>query len=153
MNWKTTLILFVVVASLGAWVYFGESKLDPTESGAHQDLRVLRNFKFEDVKSVAIARGKGLAEEIVASKAGNDWRLEKPLQDKADDGKLRELLAPLEFLDAVQKVEGDKVRDVPFGDVAVRLSIVRPSEKGGDVTVEIGQELAGDLRYLRISGR
>ena len=66
MNWKTTLVLMVVVAGLGAWVYFGESAIDPTAKTTSE--LVAKGFKVDDVTRVEIARGKDQAELVVCSK-------------------------------------------------------------------------------------
>jgi hypothetical protein len=149
VNWKTTLVLLLLVAGLGAFVLWGDSgPTSPKESKL-----VLPKFKTDDVTKVAIKRGAGLAEEVVLVKDGPVWKLEKPVADKADDGKVRELLAPIEFLEFVQKKEGDEAKKAPFGDVAQRLEVSRSQDKGGDCVFEFGSAGTGDTRYLRVAGR
>ncbi len=108
MNWKTTLILLAIVGGLFAFVLIYDNQLDDTKTLQTTAKRVVRDFKVDDVTRVAIARGKGLKDEIVLSKDGSSWKLEKPVADKADDGKVRELVALIEFLDATEVYEGEK---------------------------------------------
>lgn len=153
MNWKTTLMLLVLVAGMGTWVYLGESKLDSTPDLRKDMGRIVKKFKAEDATKVSIKRGKGLADEVVLVKDGAFWKMEKPAVDKADEGKVRELLAPIEFLEPSVMKEGDEAKKAPFGEVQMRLEVTRSADKGGDVVLEFGAPGIGDTRYLRVGGR
>ncbi len=150
MNWKTTLVLLVLVGAMGAYVYWGESSPLPKPT---QNVRPIPDFKVDDVTKVVVQRGKGLLEEIVLVKDGTAWRMEKPVADKADDGKVKELISPIEFMDATAVKEGEEAKKVTFGDVEQRLTVSRPQDKGGDFTLEIGQSNVGETRNLRVVGR
>ncbi len=153
MNWKTTLVLLILVAAMGSWVYFGESKLEDTNTLKKERGRLIPKFKIDDVTKITVKRGKGLAEEIVLAKDGAAWKMEKPSADKADEGKVRELLAPLEFLEPDVKKEGDEAKKVAFGDVEQRLEVSRPQDKGGDFVIEIGGALTTGERYCRVGSK
>ncbi len=151
MNWKTTLVLLLLVGGLGAYVYWGESQTEVSVRG--KDVRPIKNFKVDDVTKIVIERGKDLKEQIVLAKDGNNWRLEKPLADKADDTNVRGLIAPIELLDAVSVREGDEAKKVDFGTVEQRLTVSRPTEKGGDFTIEIGAASVTGERNLHVAGK
>ncbi len=150
MNWKATLVLFLVVAGMGAWVYFGESKITP--HGVTP--KVIDDFKTDDVTKVEIKRGKGLAEQIVLEKVDGAWKMTKPVTDRADEGKVREILSPIEFLEGEHTFTGDQAKAKPF-EVEQTLSVSRPTDKGGDFTLEIAAPpIAGaGIRLLRVVGR
>jgi hypothetical protein len=153
MNWKSTLVLLIVVAGLGAFVFWGESGTETSNPGNKPSPRPIQNFKVDDVTKVVIERGKDLKEQIVLAKDGNNWRMEKPLTDKADDTNVRGLLAPIEFLDAVSVRVGDEYKKVDFGTVEQRLTVSRPAEKGGDFTFEVGAASVTGERNLRQVGK
>jgi hypothetical protein len=163
MNWKTTLILLGLVCGLGAWVYFGESKLEVTKPGG--DKYVLHpQVKADEVTKLVIARGAGLPggaggaepphagmSEIVLEKEDKvGWKMTKPLADRADDGKAREITVKLEFLEWKERLEDDKAKSAPFGEVEQRLTATTAK---GDVTIEIGAKFPGDVRYARVQGK
>jgi hypothetical protein len=154
VNWKTTLVLLVIVAGLGIWVSTGEKEAQNTTPQGNT--YILPGTKPDDVTKVTIARGgKGTPEEIVLVKDGATWMMTKPVADKADGGKVRELVGTLEFLESKETLEGDKVEKATksFGEVEARLTIVRPKDKGGDATIEIGASSPGEARFCRVVGR
>lgn len=151
MNWKTTLVLLVVVLLLFGWVYFNEPKIEPTKLG---DTHVFRpQVHGEDVTRLVIDRGDGLKEQLVFVKEERvGWKLEKPVADRADDGNVRDILNKLEFLEHKQggRLEGDKASQ--FGTVVSKLTVSRPADKGGDVALEFGNKVA-DAQFVRVVGK
>src|SRR5205085_2398423 len=109
----------------------------------------------DDVTKLVIDRGPGLKDQFVLVKEEKvGWKLEKPLADRADEGKVREILNKLEFLEwKGEPLRDEKAAKAPFGDVESRIALSRPADKGGDATLEIGAKIPGDVRYARIAGK
>ena len=157
MNWKTTVILLVVVLGLGTWVVVSERHSATTIRGGNPKL-FTPEIDADTVTKIVIDRGKGLSEQIVLTKVEKvGWRLEKPLADRADDGKVREILVKLQFLEHKEngKLEGEKAEKArsQFGDVESRITVSRPTDKGGDATLEIGAKIGNDVRFAKVTSK
>ena len=97
MNFKTTLILLVLLVLVGGYVAYdrlGGHDKDTTETSA--DSKKLFDVKNpEDVNSLTIRSADG--SEIVLTKVDTKWRMTKPVDAAAEgwqvDGLVRDLLA------------------------------------------------------------
>lgn len=171
MNPKTTLVLFLLVVGIGAWVFLGEQQTQTSDDLAKEKKKLVPSFKQDDAKRVEIAKIGTSTETYVIVRedkgekkddktptliGSSTWRIEKPLADKADDGNVRSLVSKLEWLESIDTLEGEraeKANKETFGKVEQSLTIARDADKGGDVTIEIGAKLPGDARYARVVGR
>ena len=92
MNWRTTLILAVVVLAVFAYLRFFEMKRPSTEEAARQAQNVV-NFDRSKIDGIIIQNGD---EKIEIRRRDNKWRLEIPIKDRADAGLVENLLSDLE---------------------------------------------------------
>src|ERR1700756_3448060 len=92
MNWRTTLILAVVVLGVFAYLRFFEMKQPSTEEARRQAQNVV-NFDRSKVDGVIIQNGD---EKIEIRRRDNKWRLETPIKDQADGALVENLLSDLE---------------------------------------------------------
>ena len=92
MNWRTTLILAVVVLGVFAYVRFFEMKHPSTEEARRQAQNVV-NFDRSKVDGIIIQNGD---EKIEIRRRDNKWRLETPIKDQADGALIENLLSDLE---------------------------------------------------------
>ena len=92
MNWRTTLILAVVVLAGFAYLRFFEMKQPSTEEARRQAQNVV-NFDRSKVDGIIIQNGD---EKIEIRRRDNKWRLEIPIKDQADGALVENLLSDLE---------------------------------------------------------
>jgi Domain of unknown function (DUF4340) len=92
MNWRTTLILAVVVLAVFAYLRFFEMKQPSTEEARRQAQNVV-NFDRSKVDGIIIQSGD---EKIEIRRHDNKWRLETPFKDQADGALVENLLSDLE---------------------------------------------------------
>jgi hypothetical protein len=92
MNWRTTLILAVVVLAVFAYLRFFEMKQPSTEEARRQAQNVV-NLDRNKIDGVIIQNGD---EKIEIRRHDNKWRLETPFKDQADGALVENLLSDLE---------------------------------------------------------
>jgi hypothetical protein len=92
MNWRTTLVLAVVVLGVFAYLRFFEMKQPSTEEARKQAQNVV-NFDRSKVDGIIIQNGD---EKIEIRRRDNKWRLETPIKDQADGALIENLLSDLE---------------------------------------------------------
>jgi hypothetical protein len=92
MNWRTTLILAVVVLAGFAYLRFFEMKQPSTEEAKRQAQNVV-NLDRNKIDGVIIQNGD---EKIEIRRHDNKWRLETPFKDQADGALVENLLSDLE---------------------------------------------------------
>src|SRR6266700_8106887 len=92
MNWRTTLILAVVVLAVFAYLRFFEMK-QPSTGEARRQAQNVVNFDRNKIDGVVIQNGD---EKIEMQRRGNRWRLEAPIKDQADSYLIESLLSELE---------------------------------------------------------
>ncbi|HZJ38641.1 MAG TPA: DUF4340 domain-containing protein, partial [Chthoniobacterales bacterium] len=92
MNWRTTLILAVVVLAVFAYLRFFEMK-QPSTGEARRQAQNVVNFDRNKIDGVVIQNGD---EKIEIRRHHNKWRLETPFKDQADGALVENLLSDLE---------------------------------------------------------
>src|SRR5438874_1819029 len=92
MNWRTTVILAVVVLAVFAYLRFFEMKQPSTGEAKRQEQNVV-NFDRNKIDGVVIQNGD---EKIEIRRHDNKWRLETPFKDQADGALVENLLSDLE---------------------------------------------------------
>src|SRR5438552_18710036 len=93
MNWRTTLVLAVIVLAVFAYFRFFELKQPSTEEAKRQAQNVV-NFERAKIDGVVIQNGD---DKIELRRRDNKWRLETPIKDQADNGAVANLLSDLEM--------------------------------------------------------
>lgn len=116
MNWRTTLILAVVVLAVFAYLRFFEMKRPSTEEAARQAQNVV-NFDRSKIEGIIIQNGD---EKIEIRRRDNKWRLETPIKDQADAGLVENLLSDLETWQKeatipAKDIEADKAKLNEYG--------------------------------------
>jgi hypothetical protein len=92
MNWRTTLILAVVVLAVFAYLRFFEMK-QPSTGEARRQAQNVVNFDRSKIDGIIIQNGD---EKIEIRRRDNKWRLEIPIKDQADGALVENLLSDLE---------------------------------------------------------
>ncbi len=81
MNFKKTLILFLVFVALGAYVYFGEIKKQVKEEALKEKSQKVILFDKDSVKTLEIENLNG---HFVIEKQDNKWMITRPIRTEAD---------------------------------------------------------------------
>ncbi len=92
MKLRTTLILFVIVAAVAAFIKFYETKRPNTEEATRQAGNVL-NFDRGKLDGIVIQNGD---DKIELRRHDNKWRVESPIKDQADNAAVSTLISDLE---------------------------------------------------------
>ncbi|PYK16957.1 MAG: hypothetical protein DME55_11220 [Verrucomicrobia bacterium] len=116
MNWRTTLILGVVVLAVFAYLRFFEMKQPNTEEARRQAQNVV-NFDRSKIDGIIIQNGD---EKIEIRRRDNKWRLETPIKDQADGALVENLLSDLETWQkegtiSAKDIEADKSKLNEYG--------------------------------------
>src|SRR5688572_32604145 len=88
---KTTLIALALFVGLGAWVMFGE-RGEVREKGVAPPVSELVGMKADEVTRVEL---QNAGQTITLAKAGKEWRVEKPIQSRADSAQVQQMLDSL----------------------------------------------------------
>jgi len=95
MKARNTILLLLIAGGLYAYMRFYESKQMSTEEAQEQSGRVVQ-MQFDDVEGITITNNE---EKIELRKRNNQWEMEAPAKDRADDMTVRNLIDSVETLD------------------------------------------------------
>ncbi len=150
MNWRTTLILAVVVLGVFAYLRFFEMKRPSTGEAMRQAQNVV-NFDRTKIEGIIIQNGD---EKIEIRRRDNKWRLETPIKDQADPALVENLLSDLETWQKegtipAKDIEGDKAKLNEYGLNRPKLKLkLIGSERPPEIL--FGKDAALDGRmYIR----
>lgn len=163
MKPRTLLVLFVLVAGLGAFVWFYERELPGSDERAERAKQLFPDLDSDAVTGLELATEKGTVilqrrrppggdeDDGETSPAAGDvaWRLVSPLEARADDAAVSAVLSTLGDLERKRTLEGvdpaEAGLDEPRARVTIRrgkeetiLSIGRSVPASGDVLVALG---------------
>ena len=149
MNFKTTLLLLIVLLAVGGYVIYdrvsGGADKDKVESAA--DSKKLFDVKNkDDVNSVTIKSADG--SEIVLAKTDNKWRMTKPVESAAEAWQVDSLVRDLIDLESRGQVAPSSETGLDKPKFNVELSA-----KGGKlIKFAVGNKTPlGDL-FVRVEG-
>jgi hypothetical protein len=109
LNGKGTLIAVGLLAVLGAWAWVGE-RGEVREPGQTPPVSEMVGMKPDDVTRVELLHD-GQATVLASSGRGKGWRLEKPVQARADDAQVKQVIEGL-LNGNVDQVMAEKVTDM-----------------------------------------
>jgi hypothetical protein len=124
MKFRTTLILLALVAGIGLYIRFVESKRPNTEEATRRAGNVV-NFERDKIDGITIQNGE---ERIDLKRADKKWRMESPVKDSADGTTIDSLLSDLEDWKKeatipAKEVEADKNKLAEFGVAKAKLRL------------------------------
>jgi hypothetical protein len=133
---RSFLVLVVVLAGLGAYIYFVESK-KPEEAAARIGPKLF-TVTADSISEVTVALAHG--DTTTLKKVNGTWQITAPVQAPADQGTVTSLVDGLATVDELRTV-AENPRDLAqFGLAAPRV-VVRFAGAGGKPS---GQLLIGD---------
>jgi len=95
MNFKTTLILLVLLAVVVPAAIILPKHLLPTDDAKAMRGRLFPHFKTDYATRLELERG---GQRIVCAKSEDGWQIVEPLVDRADEMRVRGLLSAVEFM-------------------------------------------------------
>src|SRR5205823_7247024 len=127
MKWKTTFVLFVIAATVFAYLVFIERNRPGTEEAARRAQTVV-NFDRDKIDGIVIQNGD---DKIDIRKHDDKWRLETPIKDQADASLVTNLLSELENWQkdasiSAKEMEADKNKLADYGlaNPKLRLKLI-----------------------------
>jgi hypothetical protein len=97
----STLILFVVLVALGAYIWFVERKREPVDPDAKP--KVFASVEAEKIDHLVVRSSKG--DTTTLEKQGETWRLVAPVQTEADLGEVSGITSGLARLEQQSTVD------------------------------------------------
>lgn len=128
---RSFLVLVVLLAGLGGYVYFVESKRDPTDADAKDKVFTVEASSIDEV---TIKSESG--DVTTLAKGGTDWQMLKPVETKPDSAEISGLTTNLSTL-TVQRVIDESPADL------AEYGLDKPR-------VEVAFKAAGQTRTLQI---
>ena len=121
MKTRTTFILLVFAAGLYAFIKLYESKMPGTREATDREQYVF-SFDREKITGFDLANKE---DRIELRKRGGQWRIEKPMTDRADAGMVDQVLGAVQSLkkDASLESTEDGARDFGISKSDVRLKL------------------------------
>jgi hypothetical protein len=149
----STLILLVIAAALGAYIYFVESKRKPSSEQAEEKAKVFDKLDAAKVEEIEIKASGG--DDTKLKKEGDRWKIVAPITSAADESEVSGITSNLASVD-VQRVVDQKPGDLAqfglappkteitfraSGDKAARkLLLGEKTATGGDLYAKLGTE-------------
>lgn len=143
MNFRSTVLLLLVLAGLGGFVWFYESKIPTAEEKAAAEQRLIV-FNPGEVTRLQIKLGNSLTACV---KNQNGWQLIHPLKAAADPEKIQEILEALARARLQRSVELKESPGEPRAELTLWAQDRPISLKFGENT-PLGRNL-----YVKIEGR
>jgi hypothetical protein len=155
---RSLLILFLVVAALGAFVWFVERDLPSTDRRAELAKRVL-SAEAEEIIGLVIERGGGVvrleraqqaAEEMAETEeplpsSDEEWTLVEPLEARADSDAVGSLVRSLTGIEKERTIEEFEREEVGLADPDTIVSLIGKSEEW---ILQVGEKVPGSSNVI-----
>jgi len=149
MRFKATWIVVAVFAALLAYLYFVENPKERAKQEAKEKEGLLfPGFDTAKVTEISLEGTRGK----VRAKKGDDgvWVVAEPWDDRADAGRINNLLSDLKALKTFKEVASSDADLKAFGLETPEVTV---KTAGSDAVLQVGSDNpAGDARYVRGSG-
>ena len=110
MNFKTTIVLLVLLAAVGGYVGFNVMNHDKKPETTSTDSTKLVNLESADVTKVALTQSDG--SRVVLEKSGTQWKLTEPMNAPAESFGAEDLVRQVTDLKSRGQVAADQVAAV-----------------------------------------
>ncbi len=151
MKTRDTIILLVVVAVCGLFIFLYERNLPTTGEKEERQGRILSLLDIEKVTRIAL-EGPEHTTVIVREGSTDEWKLTSPVQAEADAAMVDGLLSDLEFLESDRKVpKATSAQRKSFGLVTPSVE-VEVEMKGATLRFVLGAEAEAGGVYLALDG-
>lgn len=144
---RSTLILLLLAASLGGYIWFVERKREPSSDTPKAE-RVFADLSQDDITALTLQAGNG--DVTTLKKVGAGWKIETPVQVDADASEVSGVTSNLAALDITRVIEESPKALDAYGLDAPRLEVTFTA-KGTARTLLLGAKTAtgGDV-YAKV---
>jgi hypothetical protein len=149
MKLRNTIILLLVAAGLWAYLRFYESKQPTTQEAEEQSTHVV-DVDRDKIDGITITNNET---KIELRKVNNQWEMDAPVKDRADDGAVTQLLTSVDTLQKDTSLTPEAGKD-DLGDLGLVKPNVTLQLLGQDAPPEIlfGKDTAIEGKeYLRLA--
>jgi hypothetical protein len=142
---RNTLLAFLVLAGLGAWIYFYEYRGEEARKKAEEGEKKVFVFEQDKVEALELVKPDGT---ISLKKEGGEWRLAAPLSARADGDEVSGLLSTLSWLQVTQKVAtgASDLDAFKLKEPALRI-VLSPGEGKPPVSLSVGDKAPIGFAY------
>jgi len=148
MKFRNTLLLLLLTAAVGAYVYFYEIK-----GGEEREKEKTAAGKLIDIKKDSVTAITIRPDGVELKKIGATWELTAPVQYQADDGTVSSLLSSLESAQRDQKdITTSRADYAGFGLEPARTELIVRHEKAKQDTLYLGDgNVTTTMVYARVN--
>ncbi len=147
MRSRNLIILAVVVAVVGAYVFFYERHQMTTEEKQERADKVFPELEQDHVDSLEIRNSHGT---FHLAKDDGEWRLVEPIDFPADSAAVNGLIRSIQNLEAERILSTDDVDLQAYGLDDPKLGVVLETKDGSRFALTVGDETAlGSNRAVR----
>jgi hypothetical protein len=145
---RSTIALVVVLAGLGAYIYFTRNK--PIDEGTPKQQKVFASLQSDKIDALKITSEKD--ETTTLTKSGAGWQITDPSPAKADDGEVSSITTSLSSVDVTRAIDDNPSSLKDYGLEKPRIDVAFKSAGGQDYQhLLIGDKspTGGDLFAMR----
>lgn len=118
---RSTLVLFLVLVTLGAYIFFVERKREPAPDGEGEPKKKVFSVEAGKIEELQVKAAGG--DQTTLRKSGERWALVAPVSAEADEGEVSGITSTLASLEQ-QRVIDEKPADLaPYGLDAPRIAV------------------------------
>ena len=147
---RSLLVLLLIAAGLGAYIYFVESKKNPDDAEKKAKVFTVESSKIEEIE-VKPASG----ETTTLKKSGDTWTIVKPISAAVDQSAVSAIVDALSSMDVDKVIDDNPTGLASFGLDPVRYSVA--FKVNGDATthtLNVGNKTpTGSDVYARVDGQ
>ncbi len=140
MRSRSTVIVLVIAALLGAYIFLFERK-QPTTVERREKAKKLLAFEPADVRKLRIER---VGETVVLEKEEDAWFLRQPLRARADEAEVESILSRLHDVEVERRLEADDGGELDPADYGLDPPRLTVAFSAGDTEYDlrVGDEAA-----------
>jgi len=147
MKSRSLLILALVVAVVGGYIFFHERHQMTSDERQERADKVFPELDRDDVRSLEIHNSHG---SFRITKDDDGWRLLEPIDFPADSAAVSSLLTSLENLDVERTLGTSEVEFAAYGLDDPEMTVALETEDGESFALSVGGEAAlGSNRAFR----
>src|SRR6266508_1842270 len=124
---RSTIALVLVLAGLGAYIYFVTWKQPATDTGKKQD-KVFASVEADKIEEIKVTSAAGDATTV--KKEGGAWQLKQPIAAKADESEVSGIASALSSVEIVRVIDENPTNLNDYGLSNPRIEI--DFKAGGD---------------------
>src|SRR5262245_50598247 len=132
----STIILVVVLAGLGAYIYFVESKKPAGGLPEKQKVFTVEADKIEELNITADGENTTLRKE------NGTWKITAPLATDADANEVSSLTSALAGLEVNRVIDENASNLTEYGLAQPRVKIAFKAQGGGSGEIQLGEKTA-----------